>query len=65
MISPEDLVLQKLLWGSTSQSEKQWRDVLGVLKLQESSLDYGYITEWAEYLALVDMLIQALTEAGI
>ncbi len=65
VISPEDLVLQKLLWGSSSQSEKQWRDVLGILKLQKSGLDYGYIVEWAEYLGLVDALIQALTEAGI
>lgn len=65
VISPEDLVLQKLLWGSSSKSEKQWRDVLGILKLQAESLNYGYLAQWAEYLGLVDALIQALTEAGI
>jgi hypothetical protein len=65
VISPEDLVLQKLRWGSSSKSEKQWRDVLGILKLQAEGLDYEYLTEWAEYLGLVDALIEALAEAGI
>jgi hypothetical protein len=56
VISPEDLVLQKLLWGRESQSEKQWRDVLGIVKLQAENLDYDYLTEWAEQLGLVDAL---------
>jgi hypothetical protein len=63
--SPEDTILQKLRWGRGSQSEKQWRDVLGILKLQETGLDYGYLTEWAEYLGLVDTFSQALTEVGV
>jgi hypothetical protein len=65
LISPEDLLLQKLVWGRGSQSEKQWRDVLGILKLQAANLDYGYLTEWAENLGLVDFINQAFTEAGI
>jgi hypothetical protein len=65
LISPEDLLLQKLIWGRGSQSEKQWRDVLGILKLQSANLDYGYLTEWAENLGLVDFISQAFTEAGI
>jgi hypothetical protein len=65
VISPEDLVLQKLLWRRGSQSEKQWRDVLGIVKLQAENLDYGYLTEWAERLELVDALIMAFTEAGV
>jgi hypothetical protein len=63
--SPEDLILQKLLWGRGSGSEKQWRDVLGILKLQCESLNYIYLTEWAEFLNIFDVLRQALTEAGI
>ena len=63
--SPEDIILQKLLWGKGSQSEKQWRDVLGILKLQGASLDYNYLTEWGERLSLLDTLSQTLTEAGI
>lgn len=63
--SPEDTILQKLLWGSKSNSQKQWRDVLGILKLQSTNLDYDYLMEWARRLELVDFLTQAMTEAGI
>jgi hypothetical protein len=65
LISPEDLLLQKLVWGSGNESQKQWRDVLGILKLQAANLDYVYLTEWAENLGLVDFISQAFTEAGI
>lgn len=65
VISPEDLVLQKLAWGRGSQSEKQWRDVLGILKLQAENLDYEYLTQWADNLGLFDFLGQAFSEAGI
>ncbi|GAA6618290.1 hypothetical protein [Scytonema sp. NUACC26] len=63
--SPEDTILQKLQWGRGSQSEKQWRDVLGILKLQAQSLDYAYLAEWAERLDLVDALSQSFIEAGV
>lgn len=65
LASPEDIVLAKLLWGRQSQSEKQWRDVLGVLKVQEENLDYGYLNLWSEDLGLSELLDQALQEAGI
>lgn len=63
--SAEDTILQKLRWGKGSQSEKQWRDVLGILKLQAEGLDYTYLTQWAEILDLVDVFSQAFTEAGL
>lgn len=65
MCSPEDLILAKLLWGRRSQAEKQWRDVLGVLKVQLETLDYGYLADWAEQLDLLADLQRAFTEAGI
>jgi hypothetical protein len=65
MCAPEDLILAKLLWGQRSQSEKQWRDVLGVLKVQLETLDYAYLNEWADNLEISNQLQQALTEAGI
>ncbi|NJM22981.1 MAG: hypothetical protein HC874_23385 [Richelia sp. SL_2_1] len=65
VISPEDLLLQKIAWGRGSQSEKQWRDVLGILKLQAENLDYEYLTQWADNLGLLDFLSQAFSEAGI
>jgi hypothetical protein len=45
--------------------EKQWCDVLGILKLQAETLEYAYLVEWAESLELVDALSQALTKAGV
>jgi hypothetical protein len=63
--SPEDIILQKLFWGKKSQSEKQWRDVLGVLKVQCDNLDYSYLADWADHLEILDDLTQAMTQSGI
>lgn len=64
-ISAEDLVLNKLQWGAQSQSEKQWRDVLGVLKTQGSELDFAYLQHWATKLEISELLEQATLEAGL
>jgi hypothetical protein len=64
LISSEDLILQKLLWRRGSKSEKQWRDVLGVLKVQALELDYVYLLEWADALEILEPFNQALLEAG-
>jgi hypothetical protein len=65
LASPEDIILNKLRWGEQSQSEKQWRDVLGILKVQGQTLDFNYLAQQAEVLKLTSMLIQAMTEAGL
>jgi hypothetical protein len=64
-VSAEDLILNKLRWGQRSQSEKQWRDVLGVLKVQGTNLDLNYLRNWADRLDLSELLEQALLEAGV
>jgi len=63
--SPEDVILNKLQWRQRSSSEKQWRDVLGVLKVQDEQLDFDYLWQWAEILGLALDLDQAFTEAGL
>lgn len=65
LAAPEDLILNKLRWGAQSQSEKQWRDVLGILKVQGENLDFYYLTQTAEILDLSTPLSQALSEAGL
>jgi hypothetical protein len=65
LASPEDVMLAKLLWGRQSQSEKQWRDVLGVLKVQGDTLDFDYLKSWAAQLDLSELLERAIAEAGL
>ena len=62
--SPEDVVLNKLRWGQQSRSEKQWRDVLGILKTQ-SRLDLVYLRQRAAETDVTDDLERALVEAGV
>jgi len=64
--SAEDTVLQKILWYRLSQrqSEQQWRDILGILKLQSDRLDLKYLQDWAQSLSISQDLETALNEAG-
>jgi hypothetical protein len=65
--SPEDMVLQKLLWyrETGERSDRQWGDVQGILKVQAYSLDFAYMTRWADEIGVADLLITALDDAGL
>ena len=65
--SAEDTVLAKLQWyrEGGEVSDRQWNDVLGVLKVQGPALDRAYLREWARELKLVDLLDRALDDAGL
>ncbi len=65
--SPEDIILNKLLWYEMGSrvSERQWLDVLGVIKVQENNLDTNYLKTWAEKIGVYNLLIDAFKEAGI
>ncbi|MEO1296429.1 MAG: hypothetical protein AAFW75_11605 [Cyanobacteria bacterium J06636_16] len=65
LASPEDVVVNKLRWGQRSQSDKQWRDVLGVLKTQQGDLDYEYMHHWAAEFDLSEALERATLAAGV
>ena len=65
--SAEDTVLAKLDWyrRGGEVSDRQWRDVLGVLKVQAGALDRAYLREWAGRLSVTDLLRRALEDAGL
>ena len=44
-------------------SDRQWRDVLGVLKVQAGALDLDYLRKWADELHLKDLLDRAFDAA--
>ena len=65
--APEGIVIQKLTWFRTGGelSDRQWRDVLGVLKNQGTQLDLAAMKEQASLSDVRDLLERALREAGL
>jgi hypothetical protein len=61
---PEDVLLQKLRWyqmGGRS-SDRQWRDIQGIIRVQGQRLDRAYLREYAPALGVETLLIDALSE---
>jgi len=63
---PEDILLQKLHWyqkgGETS--DRQWRDILGIVRVQSGRLDLAYLDTAAPVLGVQELLQRALREGG-
>jgi hypothetical protein len=62
----EDTLLAKLLRyrQGNEVSERQWRDVFGILRVAGKNLDGSYLSLWAGELNVADLLDRALGEAG-
>ncbi len=67
LASPENVVVNKLEWYEMGgrMSDRQWNDLLGILKRQGASLDLAYLNRWAAALGVSDLLEQLLREAGL
>jgi hypothetical protein len=65
--TPEDIILHKLTWYKAGEevSDRQWNDVLGVLKVQGNQLDMSYLNQWAKELSVSELLKKAIDEAGV
>jgi len=63
----EDTILQKLLWFKMTEgsSTQQWRDILGILKLQKLELNVQYLHRWAKSLNVFLELEEALTISSL
>ena len=64
--SPEDVVLNKLEWFRLGDeiSERQWNDVLGVLRVCSPNLDHEYLDRWSVELGVRDLLDRARAEVN-
>ncbi len=60
--APEDVILNKLRWYDLGGrvSERQWGDLIGVLRVNASDLDHAYLQRWARSLGLAELLMRAL-----
>ena len=65
LASAEDVLLAKLEWfrrgGETS--ERQWEDVLGLLRVGAGTLDTTYLLHWAGAVGVTDLLQRAFAQA--
>jgi len=61
--SPEDQILRKLYWFNLSGgvSDRQWRDVLSILRVQLENLDIEYLETTAKATGLDQILEKALS----
>lgn len=62
--SAEDVILSKLHWYKIGNeiSERQWLDILGVIKIQGDKLDKKFLLQWSEYLEVDALLKKAFAE---
>ena len=65
--TPEDTLLYKLAWYRLGgqQSERQWSDVAGIVKIQSDRLDRRYISHWARHLRVEDLVQRLFSEQDL
>lgn len=61
--TPEDTVLRKLQWYRLGGevSDRQWTDILGLVRTQANRLDLAYLQQWSSELGVADLLARALS----
>ena len=62
--TPEDVLLHELRWyrASGESSERQWRDVVGIVRVQEGALDRDYLGRGAALMGVSDLLDRVLAD---
>ena len=63
--SPEDQVLRKLTWYLSGDSDRQWRDVIGIIRVSADQLDLEDLRAAAAELDLSSLLDEALAQASL
>jgi len=52
LASAEDTIIAKLEWAQAGESERQLRDVVGILEMRTGELDLAYVERWVRELHL-------------
>jgi hypothetical protein len=67
LITAEDTILLKLEWYRLGNeiSDRQWNDILGVVKTQRDQLDTTYLDRWAIEIGVKDLLDRVRQQANI
>jgi hypothetical protein len=60
----EDTIVAKLEWARAGESERQLRDVIGILEVSGDRLDRRYIERWIGELGLAPLWQRVQSEAG-
>ncbi len=60
LVSPEDLVLSRLLWAKDSHSELQLNDVRNLIA-SVPTIDWPYVDRWASELTVATLLVEVRT----
>jgi hypothetical protein len=65
LCSAEDIILNKMLWflSSDKLSDRQWKDIIGILKTRGNELDIEYLQKWAKELKITDLVEKALKDS--
>lgn len=66
ILGPEDVVLQKLRWHQLGGgvSDRQWRDIVSVLRIARGAIDSAYLDDVATNNGLAAALARAREDAG-
>jgi hypothetical protein len=62
--SAEDVVIAKLEWAKTGESQRQIEDAAGILRMKGDSLDTVYIERWVHELGLEEQWFAARARAN-
>lgn len=57
LVTPEDLILSKLVWAKESHSNFQLRDVYNLLSINKT-IDRTYLETWAKELNVLELLLE-------
>ena len=65
LTTAEDIILHKLEWYRLGNeiSERQWLDLVGVMRVQSDALDVAYLRRWATEIGVFDLLERAFESA--